>query len=163
MEFVETPSFWCPHVGCAACTNFRTQTVELRPPENLEIFPFCFLLSHFPFFFLSLSTNSSPLRILFLLSFFLFFPFFASLFFSFSFLSSHFLSTKSFSFPFCFSFLLYEHFFLSPFLFSFLIFLLFFFLSLFLISFSHHFFFSPTPSSHFSFLLGFSPTFLRSH
>ena len=85
-------------------------------PENLEIFPFPFLLSHFPFFFLSLSTNSSPLRILFLLSFFsflflllsfslshFFLPIFSlrSLFpFLFVFLFS---STNTFSFlPFCF-------------------------------------------------------------
>ena len=135
------------------------QTLTTRKPRNL---PFTFPSFSFSFLFplsvyeLLSSTNSFS-------SFFLLFPFFASLFFSFSFLSSRFLSTKSFSFPFCFSFLLYEHFFLSPFLFSFLLFFLFFFLSLFLISFSHHFFFSPTPSSHFSFLLGFSPTFLRSH
>ena len=52
MEFAETPTFWCPHVDRAACTNFSPRTVELRPPESQEIFPFLFspFLS-FSFFF----------------------------------------------------------------------------------------------------------------
>ena len=85
MEFVETLSFWCPHVGCVVCTNFSTRTVELRPSERQELLHFLSLLSFpsfsfFPFlFFPSLSTNSSPLRIVFLflsfLSFLIIFSF----------------------------------------------------------------------------------------
>ena len=90
MEFVETPSFWCPHVDRAACTNFSLWTVELRPLKNREILPFSFSLS-FPFPFLSLPffpTNCFS------------FPFFSFVFlFSFSFLlfffSSHFLFISS--------------------------------------------------------------------
>ena len=48
MEFVETPTFWCPHVDPAACTNFSPRTFERRPPETQEIFLFPFLLSPFP-------------------------------------------------------------------------------------------------------------------
>ena len=47
MEFVETPSFWCPHIDHAACTNFSLRTVELRPSESREILNFSFLLSPF--------------------------------------------------------------------------------------------------------------------
>ena len=82
MEFVETPSFWCPHVDRAACTNFSTQTVELRLSERQEILHFSFFPSFSPF----LPTNS----FLFLISFFSFL--FAFLFF---------FSTNSFS-PFLF-------------------------------------------------------------
>ena len=42
MEFVETPSFWCPHVDRAACTKFSTRTVELRPLKRREILYFSF-------------------------------------------------------------------------------------------------------------------------
>ena len=87
MEFVETPTFWCPQVDHAACTNFNLRTVELRSPESQEIFLFPFLLSPFPSFSLY-----EPFSFLFLSSF-PFFPFFAFLFF-FSFLISfpfHFL------------------------------------------------------------------------
>ena len=96
MEFVQTPSFWCPDVDRAACNNFSTRTVELRPSEHREILPFFFLIS----FFFSFSTNS----FIFFASFFLFpltqpivFGFylisFFLLIFSFSFLSSHFGSS----------------------------------------------------------------------
>ena len=47
MKFVETPSFWCPHIDRAACTNFSLRTVELRPSESREILNFSFLLSLF--------------------------------------------------------------------------------------------------------------------
>ena len=72
MEFVETPSFWCPHIDRAACNNFSTRTVELRPTNRREILPFSFssflsflrtpfsffvFFVFFPFFFSS-STNS---------------------------------------------------------------------------------------------------------
>ena len=89
MEFVKTPTFWCPHVYCAACTNFSPRTVELRLSESWEIFPFPFPLSPFPFSFL------------YELFFFLF-----SLF---SFLIFSFLSFFSFiiSFPLSFSLLLW--------------------------------------------------------
>ena len=94
MEFVETTTFWCPHVDRAACTNFNPRTVELRPPENREIFPFPFLLSSFPSFSLYES-------------FFLFFLFLSSFpFFSFLFLFSHLISlsfSPYFSFLFAFS------------------------------------------------------------
>ena len=107
MEFIETPSFWCPHVDRAACTNFSTRTVELQPSEHQEIllfFPF-----PFPFIFLSFSPFLPFLRtpfsflyefFSFFASFFLFFPFFIFSFFfssfillifSFSFISSQFL------------------------------------------------------------------------
>ena len=100
MKFVETPTFWCPHVDRAACTNFSPRTVELRPPESREILPFpfshffSFLLFSFPLLFPFL-----PLRILFVSLF----PFFFS-FFSFSHLifPSFFLLI---SFPFFFAFL----------------------------------------------------------
>ena len=106
MEFIKTPSFWCPHVGRAACNNFGTRTIELtvgaprNPPFSFSLFPplppyahtsvsltffiflLYFLLTLFPPFFVFLS--------------FLFL--FAFLFFSFSFLSSHFLSTNFFPF-----------------------------------------------------------------
>ena len=61
MEFVKTPTFWCPHVDQAACTNFSLRTVKLRPLKSREIFPFPFLLSHFPSF--------PSLRIVFLFPF----------------------------------------------------------------------------------------------
>ena len=77
MEVVETPTFWCPHVEHAACTNFSPRTVKLRPPESREIFPFPF--SSFSFSFLS------P------------YEFFSFLFFSFS--------PSLLFFPFCFPFL----------------------------------------------------------
>ena len=61
MEFVETPSFWYPHVDRAACTNFSTETVKLRSSRCREILHFfSFIL---PFSFLSMN------------SFFYFFPF----------------------------------------------------------------------------------------
>ena len=69
MEFVETLTFWCPHVDRVACTNFNLRTVELRQPESREIFPFPFLLSPFPSFSLY-----KPFSFLFLSSF-PFFPF----------------------------------------------------------------------------------------
>ena len=47
MEFVEIPSFWCPHIDRAACTNFSLRTVELRPSESRKILNFSFLLSPF--------------------------------------------------------------------------------------------------------------------
>ena len=100
MEFVETPSFWCPHVDRAACNNFRTRTVELQPSENRAIFPFPFLLPFLSLFFSPfLSTNSFPLVS--------FFPFlFAFLFFLY--LSFHFLLTSfSHSFLLTFSSLLH--------------------------------------------------------
>ena len=120
MEFVETPTFWCPHVDRAACTNFSPRTVELRPPESQEILsfpfsPFLFLfLFSFPLLFPFL-----PLRILFVpfLSFFLShklfsFCFFISflLFFLFLF-SSHFPIISSSNFSFLFLFLFAFHFF----------------------------------------------------
>ena len=96
MEFVETPSFWYPHVDHVADTNVSTRTVELRPSKRQEILHF--FLFPFLFSFPSLSTNSFffPLRILFflLLSFFSFlfcFSLFFSHHFSFSFLFSHFI------------------------------------------------------------------------
>ena len=82
MEVVETPTFWCPHVDCAACTNFSPRIVELRPSESQEILPFPFLLSPFPFF--SLYALFSFL----FLSSFLFFPFCFSILFLFSHLIS---------------------------------------------------------------------------
>ena len=82
MEFVETPTFWCPHVDRAACTNFNLHTVKLRPPESREIFPFPFLLSHFPSF--SLYELFSFL----FLSSFPFYPFCFSILFLFSHLIS---------------------------------------------------------------------------
>ena len=94
MEFVQTPTFWCPHIDRAACTNFNPRTVEFRPPENLEIFPFPFLLSPFPSFSLYES---------FFLLFFCSFPPFLSFLFFFSFLISfpfHFLLIFSFLFAF---------------------------------------------------------------
>ena len=68
MEFVETPSFWYPHVDNVACTNFSTQIVKLRPSECRKIlhFPFLSFLLHFFF----------SLYELFFLSFFLSFFFF---------------------------------------------------------------------------------------
>ena len=50
MEFVETPTFWRPHVDPTACTNFSTRTFERRPPETRENLPFPFLSSPFPSF-----------------------------------------------------------------------------------------------------------------
>ena len=72
MEVVETPTFWCPRVERAACTNFSPRTVELRPPESREIFPFLFLLS--PFSFLPLYELFFFFLFVFCFSF-LFFPF----------------------------------------------------------------------------------------
>ena len=92
MEFVETPSFWCPHVDRAACNNFSTRTVELRPSERREILPF-FFFSPFLFFFFSFSTNSF---IFFFASFFLF-PLTQRILFD-SYLISFFLLIFSFSF-----------------------------------------------------------------
>ena len=83
MEFVETPTFWCPHVDRAACTNFRPRTVELRPSESREIFPFTFLLSPFPSFSLY-----EPFSFFFFLSSFPLFPFCFSILFLFSHLIS---------------------------------------------------------------------------
>ena len=85
MEVVETPTFWCPHVERAACTNFSPRTVELRPPESREIFPFLF--SSFSF---SLPFSLRTVFFFFLFFFFFSFPSFLSflLFFSFS----HFIS-----------------------------------------------------------------------
>ena len=96
MEFVETLSFWCPHVDRATCNNFSTQTVGApeNPPFFLFFFPFLF------FFFVSPSTNS--------FSFLSFFSFLYS-FFSFHFLlisSSHFSSFFSFAFLISFLFFL---------------------------------------------------------
>ena len=99
MEFVETPSFWCPHVDRAACTNFSTRTVELRPSERREILHFSFssFLS-FSFFFVSSSTNSFSF-----LSFLIFFiPFSHFIFSSFLLLISPPFSLLLFSFPFFF-------------------------------------------------------------
>ena len=78
MEFVETPSFWCPHVGQAACTNFSLQTVELRPLESREIFPFHFFLSPFPFFTSLRTVFTFSLLFSFLLFLLFFFPLLAS-------------------------------------------------------------------------------------
>ena len=89
MEFVETPTFWCPHVDPTACSNFSPQTVEPRPPESGETFLFPFLLSPFSSLF---SQRTIPLFV----SLFPFISFlFAFLFFSI--FSSHFLLI--FSFP----------------------------------------------------------------
>ena len=105
MEFVETPSFWYPHVDRAACTNFSTRTVELRPSERREILPFLSLISFpFPFSFLL----SFPFSFPFLHEFFLFFSFSHPFFFSF--FSSHFI----------FSSFLFSHSLLLIFLFLFL-------------------------------------------
>ena len=94
MEFVETPTFWCPHVDRTACTNFSPRTVELRPFESREIFPFPspFLIFLFPF-----SMNYFSF---FSLCFLSSFPSFLSflLFFSFSHFSSHFPFHFLFSF-----------------------------------------------------------------
>ena len=102
MEVVETPTFWCPHVERAACTNFSPRTVELRPPKSRKIFPFPFSSFSFslPFF----------LRTVFFFSFSLFsfshFLLFFRFFFSFLFLiSSHFPFIFSpFSLPFGWAF-----------------------------------------------------------
>ena len=80
MEFVKTPTFWCPLVDQAACTNFNLLTIELRPPEIREIFPFPFLLSHFPLF--------PSLRTVFPFSLLFSFLLFLLFFFLFSFLIS---------------------------------------------------------------------------
>ena len=89
MEFVKTPTFWCPHVDPTACSNFSPRTIEPRPPESRETFLFPFLLSPFSSLF---SLRTIPL----------FVPLFPFLSFLFSFLffslfSSHFLLI--FSFP----------------------------------------------------------------
>ena len=97
MELVETSSFWCPHVGRAACNKFSTQTVELRPLERREILLFLSLI-FFPFPFSFLPSFSFPLSFYEFLFFFLSFLFFLIFSFSLSFLSSHFLSTNSFPF-----------------------------------------------------------------
>ena len=97
MEVVETPTFWCPHVDRAVCTNFSPQTVQLRPSESREIFFFSFVLSPFPFlslyglfFFFSLFS--------FLFSFFSFlFAFLCFISFLISFLLSFSLLLWSFS------------------------------------------------------------------
>ena len=98
MEFVETPTFWCPHVDRAACTNFSPRTVELQPSESRKIFPFPFILSHFPFLF--------SLRIAFPFLFISSFLFFPLLFYSFSLFSSHFPFIFSSFYPFSLHFLL---------------------------------------------------------
>ena len=87
MVFVETPSFFfCPHVDRAACTNFSTQTVELRSSKSREILPFPFLL--FLSFLCSLPRTVFPFSfVLSFSSFLLFFTFpFSSYFPSFLFL-----------------------------------------------------------------------------
>ena len=92
MEFVETPSFLYPHVDRAACTNFSTWTVELRPSEGQEILhfsfssflSFSFFLFLFIFSFLSFPTNSF-LSLFFFLCFSFFSFLFSFLFFSFCF------------------------------------------------------------------------------
>ena len=94
MEFVETPTFWCPHVDRIACTNFSPRTIELRSLESREILPFPFSP------FLSFSS---------FLSFFLFFlyDFFLFLSFLFFFPTNCFLFVSLF--PFCFSFFSFSH------------------------------------------------------
>ena len=93
MKFIETTNFWCPHVDRAACTNFSTRTVELRPSKHREILPFSSFLS-ISFFFPFLRTRFFPRTVFFLfLSFF--FPFCFSLF-SFSHLISHHFFSPSF-------------------------------------------------------------------
>ena len=92
LEFVETPTFCCPHVDPTACSNFSPRTVEPRPLESREIFLFPFLLSPFPPF-------SLYERFPFLFLFFLSFPSFLLFY---SFLFSH-LIFSSFS-PFLWSF-----------------------------------------------------------
>ena len=111
MEFVETPTFRCPHVDRATCNNFSTRTVELRSSKRREILHFSFSLS-FPFFF-------------FVSPFLSFFPFFLYKFFLFL---SFFFLPLSFSvffvfFPFylSFLFLLPNEFFFFLFYFFFLI------------------------------------------
>ena len=86
LEFVETPTFWCPHVDPTACTNFSPRTVERRPPETRKIFLFPFLLSPFPSF--SLYEFFSFCSFFPLFSFLFAFLFFFSFLISFSF---HFL------------------------------------------------------------------------
>ena len=97
MEFVKTPSFWCPHIDRAVCTNFSTRTVKLRPSEHQEIlpfsfsFPFLFSVLFFRFFLSSLYEFFLfflCLRILFVLSLFPFLSFLAFLFLN---ISSHFI------------------------------------------------------------------------
>ena len=88
MEFIETLSFLYPHIDRAACTNFSTRTVELRPSERREIlpfpfpFPFCFLFLlsfsmnsfSFPFSFFSFFLTNSFLFFCSFICFFLFSP-----------------------------------------------------------------------------------------
>ena len=109
MKFVETPSFWYPHVDRAACTNFSTRTVKLRPSERQKILLFSFssFFSFSFFFFVSSSTNSFSF-----LSFLLFFiPFSHFIFSSFLLLISLPFSLLLLSFPFFFfPFFLYKFF-----------------------------------------------------
>ena len=128
MDFVETPSFWCPHVGRFVCTNFSTRTVELRPSERREIFNFLSLL-FIPFPFSFLPSFSFPLSFYKLLSsmnsfssFFLFFPFCFSL-------SYFFLPISLYEFFLFFLFFFFCFFLFFPFLFD----------SLFFSYFSSHF------------------------
>ena len=87
MEFVKTPSFWCPHVDHAACTNFSTRpsSFDRRSVGKSSIFPFPFLFS--VFFFVSFFPPSTK----FFCSFFVY-EFFCFLFaFLFLNISSHFI------------------------------------------------------------------------
>ena len=106
MEVFEIPTFWCPHVERATCTNFSPRTVELRPPESREIFPFPFpsfsfsFLSPYEFFsflFVFFFSFSSFLRILFLSIYFLLFLISHLISLSFS---PHFLLSLCISLPF---------------------------------------------------------------
>ena len=95
MEFVKTSSFWCPHIGRAACTNFSTRTVELRPSKRREILPFP-----------SFSFLLSPLTLTLSFPSLSFFSFFFSLRTVFPFCSF----LPFFLFPFCFPFIfLFSH------------------------------------------------------
>ena len=102
MEFVETPTFWCPHVDRVACNNFSTRTVKLRPSKRLEIllfFLFPFLSFYFPFLRTLFPTNCFLFVCLFV-SFFFFFLFLLS-----SHFSHHFFFSPSFLLIFSFAFL----------------------------------------------------------
>ena len=95
MKFVETPSFWCPHVDRAACNNFSTRTVKLRSSERREILPFFF--SYFlsilrtPFYFFVFFVFFPFLLFFIPFSHFIFSFLLLILFFSFSLLFWHFL------------------------------------------------------------------------
>ena len=115
MEFVKTPSFYCPHVDRAACTNFSTRIVELQPSEGQEILPFLslsFLLSPFmltlPFPSLSFFSVFISYELFFLISLFFFLIFFFLLFFPFCF-----YPTNSFIFLSLFLFLIFSSFILG--------------------------------------------------